>query len=65
MDEVELVKKVIESFSDAIGVGYFEKHMFTNFITAEARNHRYEIQKSIIQIHDLIHEFEREHLRDY
>ena len=62
MDEVELVRRVIGSFSNAIGVDYISKTMFSNYITGEARNHIYEIQKSIIEIHDLIHEFEREHL---
>lgn len=62
MDEKELMSKIIASFCDAMELDFISKKAILNYISEESVGKTYGIQKSIIKVHDLIHEFEREHL---
>ena len=63
MDEKELMSKIILSFCDAVELDFVSKKMIMTYVDEESHGKTHGIQKSIIKVHDMIHDFEREHLR--
>lgn len=64
MDENELMLNIISSFCDAMEMEYFSKKAVIDYVKTESKGKTYQIQRSIIRVHDLIHTFENEHLQD-
>lgn len=62
MDEQELLKKTVGAVCDIFGAEPLTKAGIISYILNESRGKTYEIQRCIVIIHDLIHEYENEHL---
>ena len=65
MDEQKLMEEIIGSFCDAIDLDRMSKKAILKYVKTESCGRTYEIQKAIIRVHDLIHDFEREHLHGH